>query len=107
MLGTSIVEVQPAAVATGEMRDDVERRVGQRPAEMSGLRVVAEQHQRHARHEADVFELLLVAEVEPVDGSRRNGDGFYAHGGLNSTLRFPRVGMEKSRRFPPDATRRA
>ena len=31
---------------------------------MTGLRVVAEQHQRHAGHEADILELLHVVRVE-------------------------------------------
>ncbi len=60
MLRAPIVVVQPAPVAAREVRDDVERRVRQRPAEMAGLRVVAEQHQCHAGHEADVFELLQI-----------------------------------------------
>ena len=42
------------------MRGHVERRVGERPAEMPGLRVVAEQHERHAGHVADVFHVRLV-----------------------------------------------
>ena len=91
MLGTSIVVVQPAAVATGEMRDDVERRVGQGPAEMSGLRVVAEQHQRHAGHEADVLELLQIADVERDLGSRGMAVGFALILGANSTLRDRRT----------------
>jgi hypothetical protein len=78
MLRTAIVELQPAALATREMRHDVERRVGQRPAEMPGLRVIAEQHQRHAGHEADVLELLQVVEVEPFVGRGRS-NRLYAH----------------------------
>src|SRR5262249_34961227 len=80
MFRAAIVVVKTAAFAASQMRGDVERRVGERPAKMSGLRVVAEQDQRHARHETDVFELLLVAQVEAVDRSRRNGGGFYVHG---------------------------
>ena len=45
----------------GKMRDDVERRVGQRPAKVARLGVVAEEDERHAGHEADVFHALLVA----------------------------------------------
>ncbi len=64
VLRTPIVEVQPAPIPPDEVRDDVEGRVGQRPTEMTRLCVVAEQHQRHAGHEADVFELLPVLKVE-------------------------------------------
>ena len=97
VLGASIVEVQAASIAAGEMRDDVERRIGQGSAEMSGLRVVAEQHQRHGGHEADVLELLQVAEIERVDGSRRNRDGLCAHGASNTTLRRLRASDMENR----------
>ena len=50
------------------MRRHVVRRVGQRPAEMAGLRIVAEQHQGHAGHVPDVFETVLrEAHVQRAD----------------------------------------
>ena len=67
MLGPAIVVAQAAEFGTGKMHRDVVGRVGQRSAEMAGLGVVAEQHQRHAGHEADVFQTLAV--VGQVSGS--------------------------------------
>src|SRR5690606_888980 len=72
--------VQTAPVASHEMRDHVERRVREGAAEMPGLRIVAEQYQRHAGHEADVLELLQVADVESIDRSRGRREGFCLHG---------------------------
>ena len=69
MLGTAIVVAQAAEVGTGEMHGDVVGRVGQGSAEMPGLRVVAEQDQGHAGHEADVFQTLAVV----GQGQRFNG----------------------------------
>jgi hypothetical protein len=45
-------------------------RVGERAAKMARLRVVTEQRQRHARHEADVFELLPILWVQSNYGRR-------------------------------------
>ena len=74
VLWAAIVVVQSAAGAAGEMRGDVERRVRQRSAEMPGLRVVAEQHERHAGHETDVLQVLEVAPVGRLR-SRKSGCG--------------------------------
>ena len=60
MLGTPIVVAQAAEIGTRQMHRDVVRRVGQRSAEMPGLRIVAEQDQGHAGHEADVFQSLAI-----------------------------------------------
>ena len=60
MLGSPVVEAQAAQLGPGQVHGHVVWRVGERSAEVSGLRVVAEQHERHARHEADVFETLPV-----------------------------------------------
>ncbi len=69
MLGTAIVVAQSAEVGTGQMHGDVVGRVGQRSAEMAGLSVVAEQDQRHAGHEADVFQTLaVVGQVQRFNG---------------------------------------
>ena len=71
MLGPPVVEPQAAELRPGQMRRDVVRRVRQRSAEVPGLRVVAQQHQRHAGHEADVFQALpVVGRVQPFE--RRN-----------------------------------
>ena len=55
-----VVEAQAARGRSRQMRGHVERRVGERSAEVSGLRVVTEQHQRHAGHVPDVFESLTL-----------------------------------------------
>ena len=56
MLGAAIVVAQATELGSGEVRGDVEGRVGEGSAEVPGLRVVAEQHQGHAGHVPDVFE---------------------------------------------------
>ena len=67
VFGATVVETEASVLVTGKVRDDVERRVGQRPAKMAGLRVVAEPHESHAGHEADVFHSLpVVRQVEAV-----------------------------------------
>jgi hypothetical protein len=63
MLRAPVVEVQAAALATGEVGDDVEWRVRERAAKMTGLRVIAQQHQGHARHEPDVFQPVDVGQI--------------------------------------------
>src|SRR5215469_14929856 len=58
MFGSSIVVAETAQFGAHEVRRHIERRVRQRPAEVPGLRVVAEQREGHAGHEADVFQSL-------------------------------------------------
>ena len=65
MLRAAIVVVQTTLRAAGKMRGDVEGRIREGSAKMAGLRVIAEQHQRHGRHEADVFHVLLVLVLAP------------------------------------------
>ena len=60
MLGTAIVVAQAAELRPHQMDRHVVGRVGQRSAEVPGLRIVAQQHQGHAGHEPDVFQALLV-----------------------------------------------
>ena len=55
MLGTADVIAQAAAFRAQKMGGDVEGRIGQRAAEVTGLGVVAQQHQGHAGHEPDIF----------------------------------------------------
>ena len=67
MLGAAIVVAQAAEFGPGEMGGHVKGRIGQRSAEMTGLRIVAEQHQGHAGHVPDVFQAFAV---------KRRGQGF-------------------------------
>ena len=60
MLGPAIVVAQATELGTGEMHRYVIGRVGQRTAEMPGLGIIAQQHERHAGHEADVLETLAI-----------------------------------------------
>ena len=60
MLGAPVVVAEPAQLGPGQVRRDVERRVGQRAAEMPGLGIVAEQGESHAGHVADVFQAAPV-----------------------------------------------
>ena len=60
MLGAPVVVAEPAELGPGQVRRDVERRVGQRAAEMPGLGIVAEQGEGHAGHVADVFQAAPV-----------------------------------------------
>ena len=60
VFGPAVIVAKASALMTGKVGDDVERRIGQRPAEMTGLRVVAEPHESHAGQEADVFHSLPV-----------------------------------------------
>jgi hypothetical protein len=60
MLGPPNVVPQPAQPRPRQMHRHVIRRVRQRPAEVPGLRVIPQQHQRHAGHVADVFETLPI-----------------------------------------------
>ena len=61
MLGATVVEPESTSLWPGQMRDHVERRIGQRSAKMPGLGIVAEPHERHARQEAHVFHAFPVA----------------------------------------------
>ena len=61
MFGTAVIEAEPSPVGAGEMRRDIERRVCQGAAKMSRLGVVAQEHERHAGHEAHVFQLSEIA----------------------------------------------
>ena len=56
MLGTPVIVTQSAQFRSREMRRHVKGRVGQRSAEVPGLRIVPEQHQGHAGHVPDVFQ---------------------------------------------------
>jgi hypothetical protein len=56
MLRTAIVVAEAAEFGSGEMRGDIEGRVGEGSAEVAGLGVVAEEHEGHAGHVPDVFE---------------------------------------------------
>jgi hypothetical protein len=73
MLGAAVVVTEAAQFGAGKMRDHIERRIGQRPAKVAGLRVVAKPHERHTRHEAHVFHALTVAL------QRRSGDRRHTH----------------------------
>ena len=64
MLRAPVVVAKPAELGAGQVHGDVVRRVGERAAEVAGLGVVAEQRQRHARHEPDVFEPLFVFGIQ-------------------------------------------
>ena len=71
VLGTAIVVAQAAEVGPGQVHGDVVGRVGERPAEMAGLGIVAEQDQRHAGHEADVFQAFaVVGEAQRLNGGK-------------------------------------
>ena len=61
MLGAAVIEAEPSPVGAGQMCRDIERRVCQGPAKMSRLGVVAQEHERHAGHEAHVFQLSEIA----------------------------------------------
>ena len=60
MLGPAVVVAQAAQFRPRQVQRHVVRRVRQRPAEMAGLGIVAEQDQRHAGHVSDIFEILEV-----------------------------------------------
>ena len=74
MLGPPVVEAQAAQLRPGQVHRHVVRRVGERPAEVPGLRVVAQQHQGHARHEADVFQPFEIGGAQ-IGGERSVGSG--------------------------------
>jgi hypothetical protein len=74
MLGTPVVEPQSAPLRPGQVRRHVVGRVGERPTEVPGLRVVTEQHQGHAGHEADVFQPFEIGGTL-IGGERGVGSG--------------------------------
>ncbi len=71
MLRPAVIVTQSAVFRTGQMRRNVVRRVGQRSAQMPGLRVIAQQHQGHAGHESNVVEQRIVRQSLLL-GGRRN-----------------------------------
>ena len=56
MLGAAIVKTQAAMLRPDQMRRHIERGIGERPAEMAGLGIIAHQHHGHACQEADIFQ---------------------------------------------------
>ena len=64
MLRAAVVVAKAAELRPGQMHRDVVGRIGERPAEVAGLRVIAEQGQGHARHEPDVLEPLFVFGIQ-------------------------------------------
>ena len=60
VLGPAVVVAQPTGVGARQVERDVVRGIGQRAAEVPGLRVVAEQGQGHGGEKADLFEPLRV-----------------------------------------------
>ena len=71
MFRAAVVVPQAAELGPDQMQGDVVRRVGKRPAEVTGLGVVTQQHQGHARHEANIFDAVAI-EAEML---RRGGYG--------------------------------
>jgi hypothetical protein len=70
MLGAPVVVPEPTQLGPGEVARHVERRIGERTAEMPGLGIVAEQGESHAGHVANVFQpLALVDSLEAVADS--------------------------------------
>ena len=61
MLGPAVIVAQAAQIRSRQVHRHVVRRVGQRPAEVAGLRVVAQQHQRHAGQKAGIFHAGQIA----------------------------------------------
>ena len=64
MLRPAVVVAQAAELRPGQVHRDVVRRIGERPAEVAGLRVIPEQGQGHARHEPDVLEPLFIFGIQ-------------------------------------------
>src|SRR5580765_1632958 len=60
MLRASIVVAQTTQLRAGEMHRNVVRGVRQRAAEVTGLRVIAKQRERHAGEKPDILQLLFV-----------------------------------------------
>ena len=60
VLRAAVVVPQPAQLRPNQMGRDGVGRIGERPAEVSGLGVVAQQNERHRREKAHVFDALLV-----------------------------------------------
>jgi hypothetical protein len=60
MLRPAVIKTETTLPGSGEMRDDIEWRIGERPTEMPGLRIITEQHQRHTCQVADIFKLFAL-----------------------------------------------
>ena len=60
VLGAAVIVPQAAQIRPGKVQRDVVRRVGQRPAKMPRLSIIAHHHQGHAGHETDVIIALAV-----------------------------------------------
>ena len=60
VLGVTVVVAQPTGVGARQVECDVVRGVGQRPAEVAGLRVVAEQGEGHGGQKAHLLESFRV-----------------------------------------------
>ena len=60
MLRMAVVIAQSAHIRPRQVQRHGVGRVCQRPAEVSGLRVVAQQHQRHSREEAHILHSALI-----------------------------------------------
>ncbi len=72
VLRAAIVVAKAAEIGAGQMHGDVVGRVGERAAEVPGLGVVAQEHQGHARHAPDVFQVLAIGCAQPAGRRRRN-----------------------------------
>ena len=70
MLRPAVIETESAVFRTDQMRRNIVRCVGERSAEMPGLRVISEQHQGHAGHVSNVVEQRIVR--RRLLGGRRN-----------------------------------
>jgi hypothetical protein len=60
MLRPAVIVTESAVFRTGQMRRNIVRCVGERSAEMPGLRVISQQHQGHAGHVSNVVEQRIV-----------------------------------------------
>ena len=76
MLRAPVVVAKAAEPGPGQVHRDVVGRVGERTAEVAGLRVIPEQGQGHARHEPDVLEPLFIFGVQQA---RARWCRLYAH----------------------------
>ena len=76
MLRAPVIVAKAAKLRSGQVHRDVVRRIGERPAEVAGLRVIPEQGQGHARHEPDVLEPLFIFGVQQACARRCR---LYAH----------------------------
>jgi hypothetical protein len=63
VLGAAVIVAKAARLGAGQMDGDVIGSVGERSAEVPGLRIVAEQGEGHTRHEPDVFQIWVIRRV--------------------------------------------